>query len=99
MKTVKNLVVGAGISGATLAQLLAECGDSVMAIDSKTHNAGNCYDYRDDGIMVHQYGTHIFHTRNKAVWNLLSEMCKRFKYLFFIEITNDFRCFHLKLQL
>ena len=67
-----NLIVGAGFSGATIARLLAEKGKKVTIIDKKNHIAGNCYDYRDEnGIMIHKYGSHIFHTSNKKVWDFL----------------------------
>ncbi len=69
----KNLVVGAGFSGATIANLIAtELDETVLVIDKKDHIAGNCYDYRDkNGIMIHQYGSHIFHTSNEKVWKFL----------------------------
>ena len=72
---VKNLVVGAGFSGATIASLLAtQLGEEVVVIDKKAHLAGNCYDYRDEnGIMIHQYGSHIFHTQSEKVWNFLKQ--------------------------
>lgn len=73
---IQNLVVGAGISGATIARLLAEAGQSVLVIDAKDHIGGNCFDYRDNGIMVHKYGTHIFHTTNKEVWDFCSRFTK-----------------------
>jgi len=68
-----NIVVGAGFSGATIANLIAENFDErVIVIDKKDHIAGNSYDYRDEnGIMVHKYGSHIFHTNNTQVWNYL----------------------------
>ncbi len=73
---MKNLIVGCGISGATLARQLAERGESVVIIDAKDHIAGNIYDYYSDGICVHKYGTHIFHTNNKAVWDFVSRFCQ-----------------------
>lgn len=68
-----NLIVGAGFSGATIARCLAEkSNEKVIIIDRKDHIAGNCYDYRDDnGIMIHKYGPHIFHTSSEEVWNFL----------------------------
>ena len=59
-----NLVVGTGFSGAVIANLIAnKLDEKVLIIDKKNHIAGNCYDYRDkNGIMIHQYGSHIFHT-------------------------------------
>ncbi len=71
------LVVGCGISGATLGRLLAEKGHKVTIIDSRDEVAGNCYDYfDDDGIDVHKYGTHIFHTDIEPVWKFLSRFTK-----------------------
>lgn len=75
-----NLVVGCGISGATIARLLADAGEKVTIIDSKDHIAGNIYDYYDDGICVHKYGTHIFHTNNKEVWDFISRFCQWYPY-------------------
>ncbi len=75
-----DLIVGAGISGVTLARLLAEAGKSVHVIDSKDHIGGNCYDYREDGIMIHKYGAHIFHTNNKDVWDFLCRFTKWYPY-------------------
>lgn len=69
-----NIVVGAGFSGATIANLIAtELNEKVIIIDKKEHIAGNSYDYRDEnGIMIHKYGSHIFHTNNEKVWKFLS---------------------------
>ena len=69
----KNLIIGAGFSGAVLANLLAnKLNEKVLIIDKKDHIAGNCYDYRDkNGIMIHKYGSHIFHTSNEKVWNFI----------------------------
>ena len=70
-----NLVVGCGFSGAVLANLLAEkLNEKVLVIDKKNHIAGNSYDYRDEnGIMIHKYGSHIFHTNSEKVWNYLKQ--------------------------
>ncbi len=69
----KNLVVGAGFSGAVIARLIADnLNEEVIVIDKKEHIAGNCYDYRDEnGIMIHKYGSHIFHTSSEKVWQFL----------------------------
>lgn len=69
---MKNLIVGAGFSGAALARLLAEVDEEVVVIDKKNHIAGNSYDYRDEsGIMIHKYGSHIFHTNSEEVWKFI----------------------------
>ncbi|WP_297295256.1 UDP-galactopyranose mutase [uncultured Brachyspira sp.] len=72
------LIVGAGISGSVLANLIAnKLNKKVLVIDKKDHIAGNCYDYKDkNGITIHKYGAHIFHTNNKEVWDYISEFTK-----------------------
>ena len=69
------LVVGAGFSGATIANLLADKADEqVLIVDKKNHIAVNCYDYKNkNGIMIHAYGSHIFHTKSEKVWNYLKQ--------------------------
>lgn len=67
------LIVGCGLSGVTCARLLAENGHQVLIIDKRNHIGGNVYDYyNEDGILVHKYGPHIFHTKHKQVWDFLS---------------------------
>ena len=65
-----NVVVGSGISGATIARKIAEEFDEkVVVIEARNHIGGNVYDYKDvNGIMIHKYGSHIFHTSNEKVW-------------------------------
>jgi len=67
------LIIGAGLSGATLAQCLAKEGHSILVIDKRTHLAGNCFDHLDKqtGIRVSNYGAHLFHTNNQKVWDYL----------------------------
>ncbi len=73
MMSVDNLVTGCGLSGAVIARLLADKDEKVLVIDKKNHIAGNIYDYRDEnGIFIHKYGSHIFHTNNEKVWNFLN---------------------------
>lgn len=69
-----NLVIGCGISGAVIARLLAENNEEVLIIDKKAHIAGNIYDYIDEnGICIHKYGSHIFHTNNEKVWDFVKK--------------------------
>jgi UDP-galactopyranose mutase len=74
---MRNIVVGAGFAGATMANLIASrLGDSVLVIDRRDHIAGNSYDYWDkSGICVHKYGSHILHTNSEKVWNYLKQFC------------------------
>jgi UDP-galactopyranose mutase len=67
------LVVGAGFAGATAAERLASLGKRVLVVEKRNHIGGNAYDhYNDDGLLVHKYGPHIFHTNAKRVWDYLS---------------------------
>lgn len=70
----RNLIVGCGLSGAVVARCLADRGESSLIIDRRSHIAGNIFDYKDSetGIIVHQYGPHVFHTNVKKVWDFLS---------------------------
>ena len=69
------LVVGAGFAGSVLAERLArERGDRVLVIDRRPHIGGNAYDHLDAaGLLIHQYGPHIFHTNSRAVFEYLSD--------------------------
>ncbi|MFL0681956.1 MAG: UDP-galactopyranose mutase [Algoriphagus aquaeductus] len=69
------LIVGAGLTGATFAERIAnERGESVLILDQRDHIAGNAWDeYNSFGILEHKYGPHIFHTNSKQVWDYLSQ--------------------------
>jgi len=68
------LIVGAGLSGCTLAERLAnQSNKKVLIVEKHNHIGGHCYDrYNDDGILVQMYGPHIFHTKFERVWKYLN---------------------------
>ena len=66
---IDYLIVGAGLYGAVIAQKAKEAGKSVLVIEKRSHIAGNVYTEDVEGIHVHKYGAHIFHTNNKEVWD------------------------------
>ena len=71
------LIVGAGYAGSVYARLAADKGLKVLVIDKRDHIAGNAYDsYDEAGVLIHNYGPHIFHTQSKAVWDFLSRFTK-----------------------
>ncbi|MFH7019205.1 UDP-galactopyranose mutase [Flavobacterium sp. FlaQc-47] len=77
MKNIDILIIGAGISGAVLAERYASIGKRVLIIEKRNHIAGNCYDYIDEnGILVSKYGAHLFHTNEESVWEYVNQFSK-----------------------
>lgn len=70
------LVVGAGLYGAVFAQQAKAAGKSVLVIDKRPNIAGNVYTEEIEGINVHVYGAHIFHTNNKKVWDYITKFAE-----------------------
>jgi UDP-galactopyranose mutase len=70
------LVVGAGLYGAVFARQAADAGKRVLVIDKRPHIAGNIYTEKIEGINVHKYGAHIFHTNNKKVWDYITKFAE-----------------------
>jgi UDP-galactopyranose mutase len=71
------VIIGAGISGAVLAERFASSGKKVLVLEKRDHIAGNCYDYIDkNGILVSKYGAHLFHTNDAEVWNYVNRFAK-----------------------
>ena len=70
------LVVGAGLYGAVFAQKAKEAGKNVLVIDKRPNIAGNVYTEEVEGINVHIYGAHIFHTNNKEVWDYITKFAE-----------------------
>ncbi|CAM3368402.1 UDP-galactopyranose mutase [Helicobacter labetoulli] len=77
----QNVIVGAGLAGLTIAERLAnDLNEQVLIIDKREHIGGNVYDYSYNDIMVHKYGSHIFHTNNREVWNYLNTFTSFYPY-------------------
>jgi UDP-galactopyranose mutase len=70
------VVVGAGLFGSVFARRMADAGRSVLIVDRRPHIAGNCYSEPIDGIEVHRYGPHIFHTNNRRVWRFVQRFTR-----------------------
>lgn len=70
------LIVGAGLYGAVFAHEMKARGKKGLVIDRRAHIAGNVYTENIEGIHVHQYGAHIFHTNNKKVWNYITQFAE-----------------------
>lgn len=70
------LVVGAGLFGVTFVQQAKAHGKEVLVVDKRNHIAGNVYTKKMEGIDVHQYGAHIFHTNNRKVWDYVNQFAE-----------------------
>ena len=71
-KEYDYLIVGAGLYGAVFARQMMDAGKRCLIIDKRNHIGGNIYCEDVDGIHVHKYGVHIFHTDNRDVWNYVN---------------------------
>ena len=80
MKKYDYLIVGSGLFGATFAHLAHKQGKACLVIDKRPHLGGNIYCENIEGINVHKYGAHIFHTSNKEVWNFVNSIVEFNRY-------------------
>ena len=76
MKKYDYLIVGTGLFGAVFAHEMTKQGKTCLAIDKRNHIAGNIYTKEMEGINVHTYGAHIFHTSNKATWQYINQFAE-----------------------
>ena len=70
------LIVGAGLFGAVFAREMTDAGRSCLVIDKREHIGGNCYTEKLEGINVHRYGAHIFHTSDEQVWDYVNRFAR-----------------------
>lgn len=80
MKTYDYLIVGSGLYGATFAYKAHKEGKRCLVIDKRPHLGGNVYCEKQEGINVHKYGAHIFHTNNKKVWEFVNSIVEFNRY-------------------
>ena len=80
MKHYDYLIVGAGLFGSTFAYMAHKQGKSCLVIDKRPHLGGNLYCENIEGINVHKYGAHIFHTSNKKVWDFVNSIVEFNRY-------------------
>jgi len=99
--TKKIAIIGAGFSGAVIANQLAKAGLQVDVFDSRGHLAGNCYSDRDleSGVMVHRYGPHIFHTNNEKVWAFICKFTEFMPYINRVKSTVKGEVYSLPINL
>ena len=98
----KFLIIGAGFSGAVLANRLADQLDcSIDMFDERDHIGGNCYTKRDPetGIMVHQYGPHIFNTDKKEIWDFVNSFVEFRPYVHRVKAMSDGKIYSMPVNL
>ena len=81
IKKYNYLIVGAGLYGSIFAYEMNKMGKKCLVIDKRNHIGGNIYTEELEGINVHKYGAHIFHTSNKKVWEYINQFCKFNNYI------------------
>lgn len=81
------LIVGAGLSGAVFARIMTDRGFKCVVVDRRKHIAGNIYTEEIEGIEVHKYGPHIFHTDNERVWEYINRFTK-FNHFIYSPVAN-----------
>ena len=81
MKKYDYLIVGAGLYGSIFAYEMSKKGKKCLVIDKRDHIGGNIYCENIEGINVHKYGAHIFHTSNKEVWEYINQFCEFNNYI------------------
>ena len=74
------LIVGSGLFGSVFAHEMTKKGKKCLIIERRDHIGGNVYTEEKEGINVHKYGAHIFHTSNKEVWNYINQFAEFNRY-------------------
>ncbi|MDX2048958.1 MAG: UDP-galactopyranose mutase [Chitinophagaceae bacterium] len=96
------LIIGAGFSGAVIAERLVNSLDCrVLVIDERQHIGGNCHTARDEstGVMVHTYGPHIFNTDNEEVWNYLQQFGEFVPFVYRVKAVHNGQVYSLPVNL
>jgi UDP-galactopyranose mutase len=93
------LIIGAGLFGSVCARELTDLGYKCLVIEKRNHIAGNCYTENDNGIHVHKYGPHIFHTSNETIWNYINRFAQfnNFRYNPRVKYKNKLYSFPINL--
>jgi UDP-galactopyranose mutase len=93
-------IAGAGYSGAVIARELAEAGHDISVVDSRDHIGGNSHTERNsDGVMVHVYGPHIFHTQHQNVWDYINRFGVMMPYNHRVKALSNGRAYSLPVNL
>lgn len=93
------LIVGSGLFGSVFARQMTDAGYKCLVIDKRNHIGGNCYTSNQNGIHIHKYGPHIFHTNNKKIWDYINRYAEfnRFTYRPKVSYKNTLYSFPINL--
>lgn len=92
------LIVGAGLFGSVFARQMTDSGFRCLVIDKKNHIAGHCYTEDEDGITIHSYGAHIFHTDDEYIWNYVQRFAKWLPYRHRVKVNAKGRLFNFPIN-
>lgn len=93
------IIVGAGLFGSVFAENAKKVNKKILVIDQRSHIGGNCYTENIDGINVHKYGPHIFHTNNLEVWNYIRQFANFNHYTHRVKASYQDQIFSLPINL
>lgn len=95
------IIVGSGLFGAVFAQQAKEAGKSVLVLERRNHIGGNCYteNYKDSNIILHKYGTHIFHTNDMTIWNYVNRFSSFNRYQHRVLTTHKGKVYSMPINL
>jgi UDP-galactopyranose mutase len=89
MNKYDYLIVGSGLFGSVFAHEMTKAGKKCLIIESKNHIGGNCYTKNKDGINIHTYGPHIFHTNDKGIWEWINQFTEFHSYKHSPKVSYD----------
>lgn len=90
-----HLIVGAGLFGSIFAREMKKLGKSVLVVDKRDHIGGNCFTQEIEGIQVHKYGAHIFHTSDAQVWRYVNDLVEFNRYTHCVMARWKDHCYNL----
>lgn len=99
MPTYDYVIVGAGFFGATCAYELTQRGKKVLVVDRRSHIGGNCYTEPVEGIPVHRYGAHIFHTNDERIWRFANAFAPFRQYCHRVKVFHDGKLYSFPINL
>jgi len=99
MKKYDYLIVGAGLFGATFARCVTDAGKKCLVIDKRSHVAGNAYTENVNGIDIHVFGPHIFHTSNDQIWEFVNRFTKFNNFVYSPKVRKGNRLFSFPINM